>query len=435
MRAARPGRRRHWLLAHAHEPRPTLKPMDHELLGPLALELREISEGRRGIPQTQARRQHYVPAFALAQFANPPGERKGFMAQLHTGTGKPGKTKPNDACRRPDLYTQEAADGRDRTLEALLSIIERHSAQAIQRIVADSRAGPSPEDRQTLSYYVGFQYLRSPMMLEQIGQLAETIDLTMFAVHFEDRASFARVYREAIAAKASDDDIERMREYMKERLASDAMRLRDPKAESLRLMMEVVDGLAEAIDNMRWTLIVAGDDEFVISDRALALHDPTPRHPWSGHGLYSSPNAVTTIALSPEITLQLDHGQEPIPRTVATRAEVRRINLRTYGWAERFIYGRSQAVVQRVQRQKKDHPSEVIRPRPMKQAVLRPADRDDPRGVWIKGKNGHPEYMTYAVLEPGHTPGEIATIGAETGRRVLQKAISEGHASSDRIVS
>ena len=407
--------------------------MYDEVLGPLARELREISDGKREFPSTPARRHHYVPAFALAQFAEPRGDRKGFMVQLDTKSGKPEKTRPEDACFQRDLYAQPVDAGRDTSVEALLSIIERHSAPAVRRWIADPDA-QTPEDRQTLSYYLGFQYMRGPIMLEQVGQLAETIDLTMLAVHFEDRMSFARVYREAIAAEASDDDIERMRLYMKERLASGAIRLRDRNVEALRMMMDFVNGLAEAIDAMRWTLVEAGDDEFVISDRALAMHDPTPRSPWSGHGLYSSPNALTTIALAPEVTLMLDHGGESIARRVASAAEVREINLRMYGWAERFIFGRSQAVVQRVRRQAKEHRSEVIRPRPMKQVMCRPTDTNDPYGVWIKGEDGRPQYVRYTVLAPGQTtPGEIATTGAEIGRRVLEEVIADGRASPERI--
>jgi hypothetical protein len=119
---------------------PTLKLMHDELLGPLARELREISEGTREIPTTPARRHHYVAAFALAQFAQPRGDRKGFMAQLDVKTGTPGKTKPNDACFKRDLYAQEVDEGRNTTLEALLSIIERHSASALTRFVANPRA-------------------------------------------------------------------------------------------------------------------------------------------------------------------------------------------------------------------------------------------------------------------------------------------------------
>ena len=68
--------------------------------------------------------------------------------------------------------------------------------------------------------------------------------------------------------------------------------------------------------------------------------------------------------------------------------------------------------------------------------MLRPADRDDPRGVWIEGDDGRSEYMTYTVLEPGQTtPQEIAATGAAIGRSVLEKAIADGLAPPDRLGS
>ena len=305
--------------------------------GPLVRELREIGEGKRTFPKTTARRHHYVPAFLLAAFAEPRGDRHGFMAQLDTGSGQPRKTTPNDACFEKDLYAQQGDSGRDNTLEAFFSIIENHSAPAIQRLLADPLK-LTPEDRETLSYYLAFQHNRSPVVLAQLGNMAESMSLAMFAVHFEDAVAFRRVYREAIEAEATDEEIESFRHYMKERLQSGAVAMSDPKAQAFELMLSTADAVAETIHQMQWTLVAAGGDEFVISDRALAMHDPTPRFPWSGHALRSSPNAETTLPLTPEHALLLDDGPPRMGRTTCNATAVRKINLRTYGWAERFIY-------------------------------------------------------------------------------------------------
>jgi len=71
----------------------------------LSFELREIAEGTRPFPETTARRHHFVPAFSLACFAEPTGERKGRLFQLDVASGKPQRTSPDDAAFEIDLYT------------------------------------------------------------------------------------------------------------------------------------------------------------------------------------------------------------------------------------------------------------------------------------------------------------------------------------------
>src|SRR5262245_44960967 len=125
--------------------------MGNPIEGPLVRELRQIGAGKRAFPKTDARRHHYVPAFLLAQFAEPRGDRRSFMAQIDVSSGRPQKTTPNDACFAKDLYAQNVESGRDNTLEAFFAVIERHSAPAIQRLLDDPLA-QTPEDRETLSY-------------------------------------------------------------------------------------------------------------------------------------------------------------------------------------------------------------------------------------------------------------------------------------------
>lgn len=367
------------------------------------------------------------------------------MTQLDTKTGQPQKTTPNAACFEKDLYAQEGEDGRDNTLEALLSIIEKHSAPAIERLIADP-LNLTGEDRETLSYYLAFQYGRSPVVLDQLSNMAEATTQAAFGVHFEDAVAFGDVYREAIDAEASDEDVESFRQYMRERLHNGAIRTSNPKAQAFNLMLGTADAVAETIHQLQWTLVAAGENEFIISDRALAMHDPTPRFPWSGHGLRSSPKAQTTVPLAPGYALLLEVGLPRVGRATLSAVGVRRINLRTYGYAARFVFGRNQAVVQEVRREAKRYRADVVRPRPMRQVMLEEADPKDPnvgrgharrgwpRGLWIRDEDGRPQFVAYTLLEPGHTqPGKAAVAGAQMGHRIISQAITDGLAGPDRL--
>jgi hypothetical protein len=82
----------------------------------------------------------------------------------------------------------------------------------------------------------------------------------------------------------------------------------------------------------------------------------------------------------------------------------------------------------------------------MRQVMLEDADPNDPnvgrehvrrgwpRGLWVKDDEGLPQFVSYTVLEPGHAKsGQAAVAGSEIGRRVIEKAISDGLATPDRL--
>lgn len=405
----------------------------------LSDEMQEIAEGRRAFPRTAARRHHFVPSFHLARFGEPAGRRKGLLFQLDHRTGKPQRTTPDSACFARDLYTAPTETGEpDNWIEAFLSIFERHTAPAISRFVADP-ANQTSDDREAMAWYLAFLSLRTPPMLAQIEDLSRVLMESMFAVKFSDPVSFAGTYREALQDDASDEEIERMRQRMLAQLQAGDVSHADPNAESLRVMLEQSSSLAETIHQMQWCVLEAAEDEFITSDRGIAMHDPTLRFPWEGHAWKSSDDAQTLIPLDPAHCLLIEPGPPRSGRATVGARDMEAINLGIYGWANRFIYGHSQATVQAVRTAAKRHPKLVIRPRITKMVMFELADPDDPavgleharqglpRGAWIKDPQGVPRFCTYHVLEPGAPRGSSAAIGAGIGQRVIEQAVRDGH--------
>jgi Protein of unknown function (DUF4238) len=407
-----------------------------QLEGPLARELREISEGERDFPATTARRHHFVPAFSLANFAEP-RTRKGFLFQLETATGKPQKTTPNSTAFERDLYTSETKEGRELVVEAFLSVVEKHAAPALRRLIERPLEG-SAEDRQTISYFLAFQYNRTPVALEHSMATSRAMMEMFFGVKVSDPEGFRETYRAAIEAPATDEEIERFRKRMIEQLESGAINFDNPKAQAFQMMLGTADDVARSIFGMEWLLLKAADGEFVSADRPLAMHDPTPKFPWSGHAWLSSPNAETSYPISPRHCLLVRPGSASISVRSIPIQGIREMNLRTYGWAARYIYGRTQKVVTDVRRDAKQHPELVIEPRRPAPVVLEEADPDDPtvgvehakrgwpRGVWHDDPNGEPRFMAYTLLDarvPGSVPAALA--GRNAGQRVKQRAARE----------
>jgi hypothetical protein len=136
------------------------------------------------------------------------------------------------------------------------------------------------------------------------------------------------------------------------------------------------------------------------------------------------------------------------------RDDVCELNLRTYGWATKTIYGRTQEVVQWIRRQAKQDPSLLIRPRTPKPVIMEPADPNDPnvgiehtkigwpRGLWIRGDDGRQQFVAYTLLDPGDPRATSAAIGAEEiSTRVMASAeggageVKSGSVSPDEVAS
>ena len=77
-----------------------------------------------------------------------------------------------------------------------------------------------------------------------------------------------------------------------ETLKSGGLGYDKPKLAALHMMMAVADAVARSIASLTWILVEATEGEFVTSDRALAMHDPTPKFPWAGHGLHRRPGGA-----------------------------------------------------------------------------------------------------------------------------------------------
>jgi hypothetical protein len=191
----------------------------------------------------------------------------------------------------------------------------------------------------------------------------------------------------------------------------------------LTQVLSVAQEIAAAIYELEWIVVTAEGAEFVTSDRPISMRDTSPEFPWSGNAWRSSPGAISFYPLSPERGLFIKPGDECGLSVASSRtAQVKALNLMTYGWAQRFIYGSTQEVVCHVRRQALRSPSEVAVPQPVKQVLLAPPEVLDPsvtaeyiRRGWPKGfrvtdDDGDDHLMSYLVVDLDTPPGDMARL-------------------------
>ena len=98
--------------------------------------LRDIASGSKQLPNTQARKHHYVPSFLLARWATPQA-RDGRLFSLEVTSGERSQAKPGNVALDKDLYTLDGeAKTADLAIEAFLSAIEGHASDPIKRLGA-----------------------------------------------------------------------------------------------------------------------------------------------------------------------------------------------------------------------------------------------------------------------------------------------------------
>jgi len=109
------------------------------------------------------------------------------------------------------------------------------------------------------------------------------------------------------------------------------------------------------------------------------------------------------------------------------------LNLMTYGWADRFIYGRSQETVSKVRRQARSHPKDVVKPKPPKRVLAVPPDaisasvtaeyarRGWPRTIPAVDKDGKTQEMGYVVIDFDAPAGSVAQLGTEIARSLYRQ--------------
>jgi len=394
---------------------------------PLRSEMQALLERVEGFPESSARRHHFVPAFALAQFARPP-ERKGWLFQLDVRTGRPQRTRPHDVAYEENFYTYTNTEGApSNTVEAFFAVVEKHAAGALQQL----RENPlelTPQQRESIAYFLVFQESRTPAGLARSERIRQASLEIRAGLDIGSPEGFRRKYAEAMTANESEDDFEAVRLRMQRQLLDGDVGFDQPRVGALHQIIDGAHDLAQTIYDLDWTVLTATDAEFVTSDRPVSMVDHTPEHPWSGNAWTSSPGAISFYPLSPSLGLFITPGDPSIGTATSNAEQVRRLNLMTYGWADRYIFGASQETVSLVRRQAKKHPAEVVRRRSNKQVLLFPADMQDPavtadyaRRGWptqirVRGDDGQVRVCGYLVIDlddPAGTAAHAATSIAE----------------------
>lgn len=335
-----------------------------------------IARIRAGIPQGQAKRQHFTPQLILRGFLMPGADR---LWQLDVKSGQPRPVLPASAASRRRFYTltNNETDKRDEFIEGLLSLIEDAAANALKTLVA-SPATLSPDERVTLSYFWAAQLVRTPSALARMQAIARVVHVSELARLIVDDATFADVYAEV---RPADRDVDPawLQRWMREALLDQRIRITNERELSLTTMLELLDNLAGEFFPMPWSLLRADGASFVTSDSGLGVMDEWNRASQQVNVLGTT-DARMLLPFARGQCVQIGPGGRSsagVTERKVTSRDVMLANLSIYGWAQSYIFAESQQVASGVRREAKRTPRAVRGAQPFRQHVLIERDPDD----------------------------------------------------------
>jgi hypothetical protein len=183
------------------------------------------------------------------------------------------------------------------------------------------------------------------------------------------------------------------------------------------------------------------------ASEAALDHDGELAGAHRSQAILGSENSETTVPLSDTACLLM----RPMPMgcrlTVreASAHEVETINLRTYGWADEYVFGRTQQTLVAVRTAARRRPADVIRPTPFTQVAILEPDPDDNTLADANRRRGWPpqlpnergELRDYIVIPTDRPHPELLALADELTERRARKGagVGAGESFKGRIIN
>jgi Protein of unknown function (DUF4238) len=396
-----------------------------------------VSEDFSALDANQAKRHHFLPQLLLRRFAFERDGGDGIFQMGVTGRGAPRRVGLRGAASRKRFYSiPDGEGGLSNRHEGYLGLIERHAAPALDSLLADP-GSLQPGDRATVAFFCAIQTGRTPAAAEQVTAVAGLALQNAVDEMVSDRTAFADRYRDFAEGDPSENDIEALREEIIESVREERLRVVAGPGGAIAEGLSHAIELVPAIIGFQWTLLRSRSGGFVTSDRGYAIHDPNPPVPWAAQGILSSDDSETAIPLGDDACLLLrpaSMGTSLSVREVGPE-EVEAINLQIYGWADRYVFGKTQAGLVALQALARRRPAAVDRPRPFCQAIMIRPDPEDDHLARANVARGWPAYVAndagerrdYVVIEVGKGEGprrrEVERLAESRHRRWAASAL------------
>lgn len=326
---------------------------------PLAQAMRDIGAGLRSWPTDPAKkRHHFVARFILSNYATVPADGTvERLVQLDKRSGTPVRVRPEEAASRRRFYAVESDESpRDNRIEDFLAFVEGYAADPV-RTLLERPMELTESERTTISMLLALQERRTPYGIAEAGAATEQFGRDSLAMLASDADAFAAAWSQVADTPASVAEIEEHRRELLAVATDGRLHLGNQREQGLLMMLDGHLAAAEVIDTMHWHLLrPTGTDEFIQNDQGVARLDTSTT--------FSAPQVTPqwVFPLAPDACLLVRQGDRRLSVHDSTHRGSLDLNLRIYGWAEQFVFGRSQQTVASVHAAAKRQPAKAASP-------------------------------------------------------------------------
>jgi len=177
-------------------------------------------------------------------------------------------------------------------------------------------------------------------VLDGIGTMFERTGQAEMMRILSDPEAFAAMLSQSRGEMLRPEDVEQdRREYLKATKDGVTLRLAGKRNVGLDVMVTSFIEAGLAVAHADWWILHPQSGSFVLNDCGYARFGVEERLPIA-RGIVFPMRPDACIVVAPPTS-----DETQIFRAATSPAETQRINLRTYGWAGRFIFGHSQAAV------------------------------------------------------------------------------------------
>jgi hypothetical protein len=255
--------------------------------------------------QRRNTQQHYVPASYLAGFT-PDSNRESQLFVYQRNSEKMFRSIPDEAAKRRNYYSVPLPDGsHDDRVDVMITALESQAMPSLRKIRARNYK-LSTFERALLATFIGFQEVRTPWTRKMFHQIEEHTTTT--TMHFAaNQPGYLEQVFQQMKAEGNPADVtpDELRDALREgRIKAQAL----PHA-GVDLVVSMGTFLGNFYTRMLWTVLRAGEGEFVTSDAPVVRRDPEFKGGLYGGGL-SSPTAQMWFPLSKTTCLIISHDTD-----------------------------------------------------------------------------------------------------------------------------
>jgi hypothetical protein len=278
------------------------------------------------------KKQHFTSRFYLEGFTD---DKSGKITEYILPQNRIIKTYPPLAGAGKYLYTVIKKDGtKDNSLENLFEFIETNSAPALKRCIQDPSL-LSEIDKEWILQFVAFQYLRVPASMANTDQLLQQAFYSELIKMTNDPVRFRNAFNSSKNNNISESEI---KDFI--RRGEEAFKIEMPKQNILGAQLAMFKTVFPLFYGMKWKILTSsGDAFFFTSDNPVVSFLGNNKVGVIMSGGFTHKEIQVTFPLSKNVCLSGQWlGKENFKHVTVGPRAVKRINERTIGNAEKYLY-------------------------------------------------------------------------------------------------